>query len=120
MKDTVPSHRLHAAHRHPTDRCPGFITDLILRCASGEEAALGSLFDHLYPLVASTARGTLPSDSSDALVLATFRRLWELAPTYDPKVWKSIDWVLSQARAELANFLGRGAPDGPGPAMVTR
>ncbi len=109
----MSSYSLHTANRHSTDRCPGFVTDLILRCAAGEEAALGSLFDHLYPMVASRFEGAAPAASSDALALATFRRLWDQAPTYDPKVQEAVEWAVSQAEAVLAEFLLAALPEHP-------
>lgn len=101
----MTSYTLHTANRHPTDRCPGFITDLLLRCAARDETALGSLLDHLYPLVSSLVGGPIPSDADKALVLAVFRRLWDQAPAYDPKYREPVEWIVAQAR-EL-----RGVPD---------
>ena len=97
------------ANRRPSDRCPGFITDLILRCAAGEDAALGSLFDHLYPVVLAIVRSSAPPPATDDLVLATFRRVWDRSPTFDPRLRESVEWTVSQAEAVLAQFsLGAG------------
>lgn len=117
-KDRVSSYSLNTAHRHPTDRCPGFVTDLILRCAVGDEAALGSLFDHLYPLVIAIVGGAAPLESDEARVLATFRRLWDQAPNYDPKLFGSVEWVVSQARHVVGGSLPTDVPDAP--AVLTR
>jgi hypothetical protein len=112
-KDIVSSNRLHAANRPSADRCPGFITELILRCAARDEAALGSLFDYLYPLVLAVVAGAAPPDSDEARVLAAFSRLWELAPTFDPKLVGSVEWVVGQARSVRDERLATEVPDGP-------
>jgi hypothetical protein len=112
-KDLVSSYSQHASHRHPTDRCPGFITDLILRCAAGDKPALGSLFDLMYPLVNAIVGGAAPSDSDETRVVATFHRLWDQAPAYDPKLFGSVEWVLVQARAVCAEELPKDVPNGP-------
>ena len=109
----MSSYSQHAFHRHPADRCPGFITDLILRCAARDKAALGSLFDLMYPLVNAIVRGATPADSDDALVVAAFHRLWGRAPTYDPNLFGSVEWIVAQARAVRAEALPKDVPDGP-------
>lgn len=109
----MSSYRLHAANRHPTDRCPGFITDLILRCAEGDEAALGSLFDQLFPLVAGIVRDHAGAGSFDDVVVAIFGRIWHDSSAYDPKMWESVAWVVSQATSELADFTVGATPGGP-------
>ena len=88
-----------------TDRCPGFLTNLILRCAARDELALGALFDHLYPVVSATVSDGTPESAADPLALAAFRRLWEQAPSYDPKVQRPVAWALSEARTVRAEYL---------------
>ncbi|MCZ4498537.1 MAG: hypothetical protein JWQ74_1090 [Marmoricola sp.] len=112
----MSSYSFNAANRPPAHRCPGFITDLILRCAALDTAALGTLFDLLYPVVLATVGGGAPSDSAEARVLATFHRLWDLAPTYDPKLIGSVEWVLGQARFVRAASL---TDVSVGPAVLT-
>ncbi len=109
----MSSYTQHASHRHPTDRCPGFITDLILRCAAGDKPALGSLFDLMYPLVNAIVGSVSPSDSDETLVVATFHRLWDQAPTYDSKLSGSVEWIVAQARAVRAETLRKDVPDEP-------
>lgn len=92
---------LNLPTRRGPNRCPGFLTDLILRCAARDERALGSLFDHAYPLVYSIARSHSGFRGGDDLVVAVFRRLWEQASTHDPKTSKAVEWVTSQTRAVL-------------------
>ena len=109
----MSSYSQHIVDRHPPDRCPGFITALILRCAAGDEAALGSLFDLLYPLVNAIVGSAAPSDSDETRVVATFHRLWDQAPTYDPKLFGPVEWIVAQARAVRAEALPKDVPDGP-------
>lgn len=109
----MSSNSPYLADHRSTDRCPGFITKLIQRCADRDEAALGSLFDHLYPLVARVVGGNAPSDLDDALVVATFRRLWDRAPTYDPKLAESVEWIVAQARSVRAEYGRIVVPHGP-------
>ena len=109
----MSSYSPHIVDRHPPDRCPGFITALILRCAARDEAALGSLFDLLYPLVIAVVGGAVPSDSDETRALATFRRLWEQSPTYDPKLFGAVEWVVAHARAVLAEAIPTEVPDEP-------
>ncbi|MCW2785271.1 MAG: hypothetical protein JWP74_1788 [Marmoricola sp.] len=116
----MSDYSLHIPSRHSTDRCPGFLTDLVLRCAAHDEAALGTLFDHLYPVVISIVRDRTPPGAADALVLATFRRLWEQAPTFDPKVRTPVEWVVAQTRAVRAEFLLADVPRGRGPRAALR
>ncbi len=96
--------------RHEPDRCPGFLTDLILRCAARDEQALGSLFDHVYPLVSSIVTDRSRTNGDDGLVVAVFRRLWEQASTYDPKTSQAVEWMTSQTRAVLEEKVPLVAP----------
>lgn len=83
---------------HPwrVSSCPGFVTDLVLRCARGDRAALGVLFDLLHAPVAATV-GT-PEVARDDLVVEVFRDVWLRAPAFrrgdDP-----VAWVLELARS---------------------
>lgn len=79
-------------------RCPGFITYLIMRCARGDEAALGRLFDLFLPMVLGIVGNGTASPATDALVVNAFSRVWLLAPTYDPETRDAVGWVLNQAR----------------------
>ena len=63
------------------DGCHGFITDLVLRCGRGEEAALAKLFDLTYFLVSSIVRRDAePSPGIDDKVVAAFVRIWQYSP----------------------------------------
>ena len=65
--------------------CPGLVSALVLRCARGDRAALGTLFDLLYAPVAATVGGPgvprddLP-DCGAWLYSDTVRAIHELNP----------------------------------------
>jgi hypothetical protein len=82
--------------RTPSD-CPGFITELILRCGRGDEAALGPLFDLFYaPVAAAVAQPDRPGTAGE-LVHEAFVRVWRHAPTFVPGDLGPVEWVLQQA-----------------------
>lgn len=94
----------HDPHCWSVSSCPGFVTDLVLRCARGDRAALGVLFDLLHSPVAAVV-GT-PGVARDDLVVEVFRDVWQRAPAFhsgdDP-----VTWVL-----ELARSTARSSPAG--------
>lgn len=79
--------------------CPGFITELIQRCAQGDEAALGSLFDVFIPLVLAIVGGGVASPAAEAMAVETFQRVWLSSASFDPATSESVTWVLDHARA---------------------
>ncbi|MCW2757557.1 MAG: hypothetical protein JWO46_1303 [Nocardioidaceae bacterium] len=87
--------------RPRASRCPGYITDLLLRCAQGESTALGRLFDVLHPLVQAMVEDGTRSARPDDVVVEVFGRLWRQAPTYDPKTRTAVGWVIEQTRAVI-------------------
>jgi hypothetical protein len=99
MEDIMSSSILPMAALRSADRCAGSISALILRCADGEDTALGELFDRLYPFVLAIVNGGVPSAAADTLVVETFRRMWQHAPAYDQRRQGSIDWIAGHARA---------------------
>jgi len=81
-----------------SDRCQGFITNLVLRCGQGDEAALGELFDLTFFLVASAVnRGTLSPAGVDDQVVEAFRRIWSRSACYQPTERGVLAWVFDQA-----------------------
>lgn len=76
--------------------CPGLVTALILRCARGDQAALGTLFDLLHAPVAAIVGGH--GRGRDDLVVEVFHHVWRGAPAFrrgdDP-----VAWVLDLARS---------------------
>jgi hypothetical protein len=92
------------AHRAPTPelrRCCGLITDLILRCGQGEEAALGRLFDVFYRLVRAAVGEQGSVEATEEQVIQTFVHLWRHAPSYDPTAQPPVAWVMHQVSTSL-------------------
>jgi len=85
--------------RAPAD-CRGFVTELILRCGRGDEAALGRLFDLFHAPVAAAVQRQGHSGPTDELVLDVFLRVWRHAPTFVPGDRGAVDWLLGHATAE--------------------
>ncbi len=90
-------------HNVPTSEgsaCRGQLAELVISCGRGDEAALKSLFDILYPQVSRLG--------SEDDVVAAFVRLWRQAPRYDGREG-AVDWIMrvialspvSQAVAEV-------------------
>jgi RNA polymerase sigma-70 factor, ECF subfamily len=80
-----------------SEPCQGLITNLVLRCGQGDEAALGSLFDLTFFLVAAAVdRGTLSATGVDDEVVEVFRRIWGRSADYEPTERGVLAWVLDQ------------------------
>lgn len=89
--------------------CQGFLTQLVLRCGAGDEAALGELFDLTYFLVAGLVNpGLLTSTGADQQVIEAFRRIWRGSAAYEPTEQGVLAWVFDQAVERTAN--GDDAP----------
>lgn len=90
------------------DRCPGFVTRLVLRCARGDSSALAPLMELLYAPVLARLTPDPASTVSDEVVVRAFVRIWEQAPSYDPTSdGGAVAWLLDQASAAV----GRGQPE---------
>ena len=94
----MPGRDRHTTRPRVSSDCPGFITDLILRCGRGDEAALGRLFDLLHAPVSAALAQDRP-EARDELVLDVFRRLWHHAPTFVPGQQGAVDWAMQHAAA---------------------
>ncbi len=83
---------------------------LMQRVASGDEAAVGELYDRFSSLVFKVARQILPTraEAEDA-VQEVFIRLWQTADRYDPRRAKLVTWVMLIARRHLIDRLRRSA-----------
>lgn len=92
--------------RHPRD--PKADLELMRRVATGEEAALGDLYDRFGSLVYRMAYQTMPTraDAEDA-VQEIFVRLWKTADRYDPKRAALVTWVMLLSRRHLVDRLRR-------------
>lgn len=86
-------------------RCPGFITDLILRCAQGDEPALGALFDLFAPMVIAEITEGTHTPETDELVVEAFHRVWARASDYNPASRSAVRWILEQVRDVPGEFL---------------
>lgn len=80
--------------------CPGFVTGLVLRCARGDAGAMSALMDLLYAPVLARVSSDADGPESDELVARAFIRIWDQAPSYDPRRdGGSVAWLLDQAGA---------------------
>jgi hypothetical protein len=87
--------------------CPGFITDLVLRCAGGEADALGRLLDLFYAPVTRHLAGLVPEGQVDDVVAEVFARVWREAPDFRPGAQGgAVGWVLGLAEG-VATTSGR-------------
>jgi hypothetical protein len=83
-----------------SDPCERSITHLVLRCAQGDEAALGDLFDLTFFLVAAIVnRAPISSTGVDDEIVEAFRRIWCQSPAYEPAEQKVIAWLVEQVLA---------------------
>lgn len=81
---------------------------LMRRVASGEEAAVGELYDRFGALVFRMALQAMPTraDAEDA-VQEVFVRLWRTAGRFDPERAALVTWVMLIARRHLVDRLRR-------------
>jgi DNA-directed RNA polymerase specialized sigma24 family protein len=96
-------HRLHARDvgTRKGATCRGLLTELIERCARGDEDAMGRLVDLLQPLVLAAAGHGFPHRPADEVAVEAFVRVWREASTYDRRNIGPVAWVLRQV-SELA------------------
>ena len=94
----MPGPDRHITRPRASADCPGFITDLILRCGRGDEAALGRLFNVLHAPVSAALAQDRP-EARDELVLEVFRRLWRHAPTFVPGEHGAVAWAMQHTAA---------------------
>lgn len=97
----MPGTSLSVLAAHSSDPCPGFVTDLIMRCGRGDGSALGHLFDLFLPLVSTIVRHDTPVGSTDAGVLDAFHRLWRHSPSFEAEQ-DAVSWVLDHAERDRA------------------
>ena len=92
--------------KHPRD--PKADLELMQRIASGDESAIGDLYDRFGSLVYRMAYQTMPTraDAEDA-VQEIFVRLWRTADRYDPKRAALVTWVMLLSRRHLVDRLRR-------------
>lgn len=84
------------SHLGTSTHCPGFVTDLVVRCGRGDETALARLFALFYDPVSAVVRKRATGRTAEELTAQVFVRLWRHAPTYQPGYQSPVDWVMSQ------------------------
>lgn len=88
-------------------RCPGFVTDLVMRCGHEDRSALVSLMHLLYAPVRARVAAALPDAVADELVGQAFLHIWRRAASYDPvSSGDVVTWLLTEA----ASVTHRAAP----------
>ena len=87
--------------------CPGFVTDLVVRCGRGDETALARLFDLFYAPVSAAVGKRATGRAAEELTARVFVRLWRHAPTYQPGDQSPVDWVMSH----VPNVMRSLSPD---------
>jgi hypothetical protein len=97
--------------------CPGFVTDLVVRCGRGDDGALAILFELFHPLVSSIAVVEAPQKDVTDVVLAAFQRVWRRAAAYDPAAGSAVDWVFRQMATAVAEH-AISSPRRSAPALV--
>ena len=89
-------------HDSSTERCPGFVTALVLRCGQGDQAALLTLMELLYAPVRARIASNRPDDEADVLVGRAFLHVWEHASSYDTRRQPGpVAWVLDEAASTV-------------------
>ncbi len=85
------------------DGCPGFVTELVLSCGRGDEAALAALMTLTYAPVRALL-GVAPRSASEAdeLVVRAFVHIWRQAASYDASKQEGVvAWLLDEAGSAL-------------------
>jgi RNA polymerase sigma-70 factor (ECF subfamily) len=88
------------------------------RLASGEEAALGELYDRYASLVHSLANRVMDDDeAADHITREVFGYIWENPDAYDPKRGSLRSWIATLTQRQAVHRLrqlqnrGRSTPD---------
>lgn len=81
------------ASRAPA-HCPGFVTDLVVRCGRGDATALARLLELFYAPVSAAVMQLAPGCAAEELTARVFVRLWHQAPTYQRRDQNAVDWVM--------------------------
>jgi RNA polymerase sigma-70 factor (ECF subfamily) len=83
---------------------------LMHRVASGDEEAIGELYDRFGSLVYKVAWQFHPSQAeAEDAVQEIFIRLWQTADRFDPRRAKLVTWVMLIARRHLIDRLRRSS-----------
>ena len=72
----------------------GLISDLLLRCGHGDEAAFEAVMDIFYSVVLAAAARELPEEEVEDAVYETFVAIWHNTPDYRPGGETAVEWVM--------------------------
>ena len=72
----------------------GLISDLLLRCGEGDEAAFEAVMDIFYSVVLAARARELPEREVEGAVHGTFAAIWRSAPRYRPGGETAVEWVM--------------------------
>lgn len=96
-------------HRARKERAPGAfacaITVLVQRCAAGDPAAMGRLYDATAPVIYRLAcAATGEQGAACRLTRAVYLQAWQTSPTYHPAELCAIAWLLHILREQISAF----------------
>ena len=72
----------------------GLISDLLLRCGQGDEAAFAAIWDTFYSVVRAKVAVELAPDEVDQAVQRTFVSIWHNSPSYRPGRATAVEWII--------------------------
>ncbi len=100
--------------------CPGFVTDLVVRCGRGDETALARLFHLFYVPISEAVTQRAPGHAAEELTATVFVRLWRHAPAYRPGDQSPVDWIMEHVSAVMSGLsVGVDSRSGPLAAAVS-
>jgi RNA polymerase sigma-70 factor (ECF subfamily) len=89
--------------------CPGFVSDLLVRCGGGDDSALAALFELFHPVVSAIAVAETPDQEVTDVVLAAFTRVWRRAALFDPSASTGVAWMFREMATAVAERVTGGS-----------
>ena len=80
--------------------CPYSLANLVARCAAGDVAALGVLFDRIGTLVGRDVTMGGSAREHDDAVRRVFLRIWRESGSYDARSEPALGWIGQRVEAE--------------------
>ncbi len=80
--------------------CPYSLANLVARCAAGDVAALGVLFDRIGTLVDRDVTRAGSAREHDDAVRRVFLRIWRDSGSYDERSEPALGWIGQRVEAE--------------------
>ena len=74
----------------------GLISDLLLRCGQGDEAAFAAIWDTFYSVVRAAVAVHAAPDEVDEAVQRAFVSIWHNSPSYRPGGATAVEWIMGQ------------------------